>query len=348
MQNFIITLAIGYMVGYIFYRLKVPGGMMVGSIVGVSAFNIMTGMAYIPVEGKVAAQIIAGAFIGVGLEKSDLIRLKNIFKPAFTVLLGLIFLNIFMGFIIYYISPLDLVTSFMSAIPGGISDIPIISEEMGADSAKVAAMQFIRLVFGIGVFPSMIKKLSSLNYFNKEVIEREVYERLTTKSNDYKDLILTLLVATIFGVLGRVLDIPSGTLVFSMVSIIILNISTGRGYLPRPYKRLAQVLAGTYVGSGIVYNDLLEIKFILVPAIVLITGYAITCILVGTFISRKFNMPIKDAMLACTPAGASDMALIAADIGVDSADVIVIQVIRMVVVTSVFPQIIRLIVGIVG
>ncbi|MDR7871564.1 MAG: AbrB family transcriptional regulator [Tissierellaceae bacterium] len=351
MYNFIITLTIGYLCGYIFFRLKVPGGMMVGSIVGVSIFNIMTGMAYIPIGAKVAAQIIAGAFIGVGLEKSDLIRLKDIFKPAFTILSGLIFLNILIGFIIYYISPLDLVTSFMSAIPGGISDIPIISEEMGADSAKVAAMQFVRLVFGIGVFPTMIKKITDLKYFNKHVIEGtnvEAYERVTTTSNDYKDLILTLLIATIFGVLGRVLDIPSGTLVFSMVSVIVLNISTGRGYLPRAYKRLAQVLAGTYVGSGIVYSDLLEIKFILLPAIVLVTGYAITCICVGTFICRKFNMPIKDAMLACTPAGASDMALIASDIGVKSADVIVIQVIRMVVVVSIFPQIIRIIVSIFG
>ena len=346
MQNFIITLFIGYAVGYIFFKLNLPGVMMVGEIIWVSIFNIATGMAYIPIGGKVAAQIIAGAFIGVGLEKSDLIRLKSIFKPAFTVLTALLFLNILVGFVIYYISPLDLVTSLMSAIPGGISDIPLISEEMGADSAKVAAMQFIRLVFGIGVFPSMIHKLSK-NY-NKDLIENEIYEREITKTNNWQDLLLTLFIATIFGVLGRILSFPSGTLVFSMASIIALNIWTGKGYLPRPFKQLAQVLAGTYVGSGIVYSDVLEIKFIIMPAIVLILGYAVTCILIGSFISKKFSMPIKDAMLACTPAGASDMALIASDIGVDSADIIVIQVIRMVVVISIFPQIIWFIVRLFG
>jgi len=53
---------------------------------------------------------------------------------------------------------------------------------------------------------------------------------------------------------------------------------------------------------------------------------------------------MNESMLAATPAGATDMALISADIGIESADVIVLQIIRMITVISLFPQIIRLIV----
>ena len=348
MQNFIITLIIGVLVGYIFFKLKVPGGMMIGAIIGVSFFNIFTGMAYIPVEGKVVAQIIAGAYIGVGLEKGDIIRLRRILKPMITIIIALLILNISVGFIIYYISPMDLVTSLMCAIPGGMSDIPIISEEMGADSAKVAVMQFVRMVFGIGVFPTMINKVTNLKYFKDEEIESESYKREITKAVDNKNLVLTIIVAGIFGTIGRLTGMPSGTLVFSMISVIALKLLTNRAYLPKWVRRLAQVLSGTYVGSGIVYNDVLEIKFLIGPALVLILGYAVTCLFVGTFIHKKFDMPIKDSMLACTPAGAADMALISADIGVESADVIVIQVIRLVVVLSMFPQIISGIVSMFG
>ena len=45
-------------------------------------------------------------------------------------------------------------------------------------------------------------------------------------------------------------------------------------------------------------------------------------------------------MLAATPAGASDMALISSDLGVNSKEVIELQIIRMVVVIVVFPQVI--------
>ncbi|NLY09212.1 MAG: membrane-spanning protein [Tissierellia bacterium] len=348
MENFIITLLIGSLVGVIFYKLKVPGGMMVGAVVGVSIFNILTDIAYMPIEGRIVAQMIAGAFIGSGLEKSDLKRLKNIFKPIATILIALLILNLVVGFIIYYISPMDLVTSFMCAIPGGMNDTPIISGEMGADSAKVAVMQFIRMVFGIGIFPSMISKLSKLEQFKADELENESYERKTIIDNNSKNLILTLLLAITFGTIGRLSGIPAGTLVFSMAGVIGLKLSTNRAYLPKWIRRLAQVLSGTYVGSGIVYNDLLEMKYLVGPAVVLILGYGITCIFVGTFIHKKFSIPIKDSMLACTPAGASDMALIAADIGVKSADVIVIQVIRMVVVISVFPQIISIIASLIG
>ena len=40
------------------------------------------------------------------------------------------------------------------------------------------------------------------------------------------------------------------------------------------------------------------------------------------------------------------MALISADIGIESADLIVLQIIRMITVVSIFPQLIRLIVSI--
>jgi len=194
----------------------------------------------------------------------------------------------------------------------------------------------------------MIAKVSSSKHFRDEKVERESYKREVTKVANNKNLLLTFLVAGIFGSIGRLSGMPSGVLVFSMLSIIGFKFLTNKAYLPRWVRRLAQVLSGTYIGSGMVYNDVLEIKFLLGPAIVLILGYAVTCLVVGTFMHKRFNMPIKDAMLACTPAGAADMALISADIGVESADVIVIQVIRLVVVLSLFPQIINGIVSILG
>ena len=60
--------------------------------------------------------------------------------------------------------------------------------------------------------------------------------------------------------------------------------------------------------------------------------------------AKVCGMSRRESMLAATPAGASDMALISADLGVQSPDLIVLQVVRMLVVISVFPQIINLLV----
>lgn len=347
MLNFLLTLLIGAILGYAFLKLKVPGGMMVGSIVAIAIFNITTNNAYMPYEGRLAAQIIAGAFIGVGIEKGDLVRLKYIFKPALTLLIGMLILNIVSGFLIYFASPLDLVTSLMSAVPGGISDIPIISDEMGAESSTVAIMQFIRLVFGIGIFPSMISKISKSKFYEKEE-GHEIFKRTVNKVDGIPYLLLTMGVASIFGIIGKISGIPSATLVFAMFSVIILKLTTGKACMPRWMRRFAQLLAGAYIGSSFEMSDVMELKYLIVPSIVLIIGYFVACFLIGNILNKKFKMPINEAMLTATPAGAADMALISADMGIESADIIVLQIIRMVSAVSIFPQIIRFIVSIQG
>lgn len=344
MGNFFLTLLVALIFGYIFLKLKVPGAMMIGSIVGVSLLNITTGMAYMPPYSRTFAQIIAGAFIAIGLERSDLKRLKDIIKPTLVLLVGMFILNITLGSLIYLTSPLDLTTSLMSAVPGGMSDIPIISEEMGADSSKVALLQFIRMTFGIGIFPSIIARVSRLEIFKDET-EYEVYKRASTNEDTVANLMITTIIASICGFMGKWTGIPSATLVFAMIGTIIYKLITNKGSMPRWMRRFAQVLSGSYIGSTMVMDKVMELKYLILPAILIVLGYLIACFIIGLIIHKKYKMPMDEAMLAATPAGASDMALISADIGIESADVIAMQIIRMVSVVSFAPQLVRFIVS---
>ena len=159
---------------------------------------------------------------------------------------------------------------------------------------------------------------------------------------------LTLAAAFSCGLLGKWIGIPAGALIFSMLGVIALKLLLGRAYLPLWAKRLAQALSGSYIGCGITRSDLLELRQLLLPSLILLTGYFLNSILTGHLLHRLFAFPLKTAMLAATPAGASDMALISADLGVESKELIVLQVIRMVVVVSVFPQIICLVANVFG
>jgi hypothetical protein len=118
--------------------------------------------------------------------------------------------------------------------------------------------------------------------------------------------------------------------------------------MPMWAKRLAQVLSGAYIGCGMGLSDVLELKYLILPALLLVSSYFITCLITGNILCKYFGMSIKEAMLAATPAGASDMALISSDLGVQGTDLIVLQIIRLVVVVSLFPQIIHLIIMLVG
>lgn len=347
---FVLTLLIGAIFGGLVNKLKVPGGFMVGAIIGVAALSIVFNASHMPHQSRLFVQIIAGAFIGCTMEKSDLQRLPKIVKPTFIMLSGLLVLNLVGGVLVYLLSPLDLVTSFMSVVPGGISDTPIIAVDMGADGPKVAVMQLVRQVLGIGVFPAMIFAYDNrMRRYEEDDGDRKANtdKRLKSKTKSWQAFLCTITVAAFFGMLGSITGIPAGAFVLSIFSVLILKLSFDFAYVPRWAKQWAQILSGCYLGSMIKLPDVMELPHLLVPLFVIVLGYMANCFVTGRILSKTCGFTRKEGMLITTPAGASDMALISADMGVNNTDVIIMQVLRAVIVMTLFPQIINLILYIV-
>lgn len=110
LYNILLTLLISCCIGLIFCRLKIPGGMLIGGIIGAAILNIAWDIAYIPRMGKIFAQSVAGAFIGSSVRKSELKEMRRIIKPA-TILLGsYLVMNLLMGWLLYTISPMSAAT----------------------------------------------------------------------------------------------------------------------------------------------------------------------------------------------------------------------------------------------
>ncbi len=355
------TLAVGAAAGFILLKLKVPGGMMVGAIIGVSCLTILTGFSAMPYAAKQAAQMAAGAFIGCSVEREDLSRLRYIYKPAAAMLFALLALNLIMGFVIYAITPLDLLTAFLCAIPGGISEMPLIAMDFGADAAKVAVMQFARMVVGVGFFPGFIA------WVNKREVPEAAEAAATScapcaASNPeactppalscwvarWKPILTAVVCAAVCGIAGLYSPIPSGALLLPILGVLGLKLRRVPIHLPRKLRRFAQVLAGSYIGCSVTYQDLLDLKQLTVPAVILLAGYLLNSYLSGRMLRRYFGLTLKQGMLATSPAGASDIALISADIGVQSADVVILQVLRMLAAISVFPYILQFVASAVG
>ena len=110
MGNVLLTLAVGVVFGYIFLKLKVPGGLIVGAIIGVAALNIGFEAASFPGIARTVAQITAGAFIGCSVSKADMKNLPRIVKPLAILITGYLVLNLAAGFLLYGISQMDLLT----------------------------------------------------------------------------------------------------------------------------------------------------------------------------------------------------------------------------------------------
>lgn len=316
--------------------------MLIGGVVAAALLNITFDAAYMPSTAKLIAQIIAGAFIGLTIERSDFMRFREVMMEAMLLIFGYLIMNIALGLFIYFISPLDLMTAMFSAVPGGMSDVPLIAADMGADASKVVVTQFVRMLMGIAVFPGMINCFCRNEAHQASTTSGPI--RITAKPvKSLPVFMITIMIAGVCGITGRKLDVPAGALVFSLVGVMLLKLVWNRCYLPPWSKRLAQLLSGAYIGSSIGIQSVLELRYLVIPVIIVIIGYSIFCFGGSYILHRIFKMERKEAMLACTPAGASDMALLSMDMGVQSSDLIVLHVIRLLMVSTIFPQVIRLV-----
>ncbi len=357
MGNVLLTLAVGVAAGYLFFKLKVPGGLIVGAIIGVAALNITFEAASFPGLARTVAQITAGSFIGCSVSREDMKNLPRILKPLGILIAGYLILNLGAGFLVCTISQMDLLTSLMCCVPGGMSDMPIIAADLGAKVPYVAVLQFVRMAVGVGCFPLIISKVVG----TKATVPAEApqapaspapSEAPTAKAPAGDKgpgvILLTMVVGCIFGFLGKSLGIPAGTILFSTVSVLVFKLVWGRAFVPRWLKRVAQILTGCYIGCAFGRQELADLRYLVLPAAVLLALYLLNCFFMGWLLPRVTHLNRAEAMLIATPAGASDMALISSDVGVDSPDVCFIQILRMIIVVVFFPNIVNLVVHLFG
>lgn len=353
-MDLIVTLIIGVIGGMAALKLRVPAGAMVGSMLLVAIYNIITGEAYFPQDLRVITQIATGAFIGSGITKRDVLDLKLMIKPAILMVSTMITLDLFLGYIMFKITNIDLVTSLFACAPGGLVDMSLISTDLGADSSKVALLQMVRLMSVLIILPPIIRHISSRisggknenseeNLSNDSTEIKNTEKIKYTKREKYFNLTVTTIIASTAGLIGYKLKIPAGAMTLSMIAIGALNILNNRGYMPINIRRVTQMFAGALIGQRMGYGDLIALKSIIIPVVILIIGIIIVNLCIGYFIHRAAKLDLITSLLASAPGGMSDMALVAKDLGGDAPKVAVLQLARYICIIAFFPVIIKLV-----
>ena len=350
----VLTILVSAAGGLLLLRAKVPGGMLVGAVLGVAIFNLITQEAFLYPQARVAAQALTGAYIGCMITREDVARLPRLLPPYLVVMSSFLVLNLLMAAFMYWVTDFDLLTCLFCAAPGGISDTPLIALDMGADGSIVAVMQFIRMLFGLGCLPTII-------LLSDRLIEPEAARPLEEHTKQHppgggkkpahtlRGFLPTFCAALTAAILGRLAGLPAGALSAALIVSGALKLTGHCPGMPMWLRRVAQVISGCCIGSGITRAQVLQIGQLAVPALVLCLGYIVCCITVGLLLSRVFHIQLREAMLTMSPAGASEMALIAADLGVEnSANLTVLQICRLVGVLVLFPQIFHLILLLLG
>ena len=364
----ILALLIAAAFGLIGYRARIPGGMMLGAMLGVIIFNVFTGAVDFPVQARAVSQSLVGGVIAMSITREFVRSLRVFIKSAVILAVCMMISGLVIGFTLYGLNLIDdLATSLFASAPGGVADMTLIAMEMGIDSSRVVTLHIIRLVSIIAICPQLYR-IIVLRYYppvSPELVAAEsepeeppkqetVNTAVETESPIYpqegrfyekaawfiRKSALTVAVAIAGGTAGFFIGMPAGVLIFSMTAVIAFNLLSGKGYIPRNVRRFAQVIAGTIIGQNIGMDELADIVALIIPGMILVLIYILLSVAIAFIIHRLCGLDLVTALFASAPAGASDMALIADDIGGNAPIIATMHIVRIVGVIVMFPQII--------
>ncbi|NLO35975.1 MAG: hypothetical protein GX112_06455 [Clostridiaceae bacterium] len=154
---------------------------------------------------------------------------------------------------------------------------------------------------------------------------------------DLARLALTLLVASLGGYLGYKAKIPAGTMLGALLFTVLLNLIVGQAFVPAGVRPWLQMCSGALLGAGIRRRDVRELKYLILPGLVMIVLMMVMNVLFGYLMYRFSHLDLATALLAAAPGGMTDMALIAGDLGGDPMPVTLLHLARLLIIYALLP-----------
>jgi len=155
-ERFGITFLCGSVLGLLFWQIGVPAGAIIGAMLGSALYNIWSAKAFFPPGLRLPLQIIAGTFIGMRMDRESLFAMNEIIIPVIILFFGVILMTVITSFLMHKIAKLDLFTSVLASTPGGLSEMSLLADDLGANAPKVAVLHMARLISVIVFFPTTL------------------------------------------------------------------------------------------------------------------------------------------------------------------------------------------------
>lgn len=153
----IVTVLVGIAGGLLFVWANIPAGGLFGALFAVLAYNFITDQAKgLPRPVRVITGAVMGTAVGSLVTRELVTQLGSSLIWAFVFPVFIIIVGGIAGLILARMTGMDRLTALLATIPGGISEIAFISEQLGAETETVLGVQLVRKVLVVmitaGVF----------------------------------------------------------------------------------------------------------------------------------------------------------------------------------------------------
>ena len=159
-MSFVVLLAVAAIGGLTFDRLNVPGGLIVGAMLGGAAYSLVRGGAEVAVPGplRTGAFLVLGAAIGATVTRATVVGLRNALLPALLSAVLIILAGVGIALFLRAVGlapPGDV----LATSPGALSAITAAAAANGTGAAEVALFHTVRVVLVLLSLPALLALL---------------------------------------------------------------------------------------------------------------------------------------------------------------------------------------------
>lgn len=307
----------------IFLFLHLPAALLLGPMIAGIVFSMKGVTLRLPRSAFLAAQAILGCMIAQNMTGSILTTLAVNWPVVLAILLVTLLSSAAVGWLLVRYSGLPGNTGAWGSSPGGAAAMVAMAQDYGADIRLVAFMQYLRVLFvaGAAVLVTRIALGDSAEAVSQQI---EWFPPLSL------NLLTTLLLAAVAGIAGRVLRIPSGTMLLPMLAGAVLH-SGGivEIELPEWLLAAAYMAIGWRIGLGfdkqVFFMALRPLPQILASIFALLA----ICAAMAWGLAHYMQIDFMTAYLATSPGGLDTVAVIAAGSNANMALIMAMQTLRL-------------------
>jgi membrane AbrB-like protein len=325
MKNNIVIFFLSCIGGIIFFSAHIPLPWTIGPLVTTLLWKtIRKKPIHWPKSIRNTGLIFLGYAMGspftlqVGQQILD--QLPGMLLTTFTTMT----LSLLAGWFTCRFTGVGMVNGLVGSIPGGLSQMAVICEEIdGADVAVVTLMQITRVLTVVFIVPMLAIYGLSNNSTPLPLFA-------STASLQFEQFLPFGIVCIISAFIARIIRIPTPYLMGPVIGTIALII---QGYnaphLPQYITALAQILIGIRMGADITFDGLTNWK-----SIVSYSFGGVIFVIAGSLgidymLVKLYGIPFLTAFISTAPGGITEMGLTAMTVHADVSLVVAYQLFRL-------------------
>ncbi|MFD1361288.1 AbrB family transcriptional regulator [Lentibacillus salinarum] len=339
LRAFMETLLVALVGVAIFSAISIPLPWLIGSLVAVAVWHITTQRAlFWPFTFRKMAMVLLGYLIGTSFTKDTLIEMGNHIPSMIAVTLLTVAFSLLLGWLFSRLTGLDLSSCMIGSVPGGLSQIMMLLDEIkGLNQTVIMFLQSMRVMVIVIAVP-----IATVYLFGGDA-GAAITGMGTSGSVGWADMpwyaypLYPLLMVAGAWLFAR-LRVPTALLLGPMVLTIGMTIAgLPTPELPVGFIDLAQIFIGVHIGLQMQPRDLPDWKKIMAYTVLTVVVLVLSGFGLGFGLAFIYDLPYTTALLSTAPGGMVEMGLTAVAVGGDVSVVTSYQLFRLLLIMMFVP-----------